>query len=425
VSLSDLLVAFVAIFLGAKALGALAERFGQPAVLGELLAGLLLGPSLLGLVHPHAETIHLLAELGVILLLFAIGLETDFDKLLSVGGTALAVAGVGVATPFLLGFFVGKAFGYPITVSIFLGATLTATSVGITARVLSDLGRLQDPESQIVLGAAVIDDILGLIILAVVGGMAAGEPPSLAGIAGTTGAAVGFVVVAVLAGSWLVPRLFRLLDRARVPTGTLVLTGLVLAFAVAELADRAGSARVVGAFAAGLVLSRSGGRERIGHGVTHVAEFFVPIFFVSVGAAVELGQFDPRTTNGRGALALGGALLAVGIAGKIVSGIAVRKPGLRKLVVGVGMIPRGEVGLIFARMGLAAGVLGSREYGAVALMVLGSTFIVPPWLRVLLPPSARSPEPLGAVADLATTSPFSEENRGEAEPASPPPADEP
>ena len=182
------------VMLGAaKLCGALAKAVGQPTVLGELVAGVLLGSSVLGLVDPGVEVIHLLAELGVIILLFAIGLETDLRKLLKVGGTSAAVAAVGVILPFALGYAACRLLGLPNLVAIVAGASLTATSVGITARVLSDLGRLQEPESQIILGAAVIDDIIGLVILTVVAGLTQGEQVTILGVARITAVAFGFL----------------------------------------------------------------------------------------------------------------------------------------------------------------------------------------------------------------------------------------
>src|SRR3954471_13417364 len=193
----------VVMLAAAKLCGALAKAVGQPTVLGELVAGVLLGSSVLGLVDPKVEVVHLLAELGVILLLFAIGLETDLRKLLQVGGASAAVATVGVVLPFALGYGACRLLGLSNLVAIVSGAALTATSVGITARVLSDLGRLQEPESQIVLGAAVIDDIIGLVILAMVEGLTHGQEITASGIAKTSGLAVGFIVVTIVVGRFL------------------------------------------------------------------------------------------------------------------------------------------------------------------------------------------------------------------------------
>jgi len=413
-SIEGLLLALSAIFVFARLFGSLAEKVGQPAVLGELLAGLVVGKSLLRLVNPATETIHMLAELGVILLLFEIGLETDVLRLLKVGKTSLLVAIVGVAAPFGLGFAVGRIFGFGAVVSIFLGASLTATSVGITARVLSDLGRLEDRESQIILGAAVIDDVLGLIILAVVGGMASGTAPSLFGISRIAGSAIGFVILAFVLGSWLAPRALGLVNRAKVKKSSLFF-GLVFAFLLAYLAEVAGSAMIVGAFAAGLVLARTGEARSIEKEVRDIAHFFVPIFFVAVGAAIDIRSLDPRLPEGRTALLVGSFLVLVGVAGKLLSGLAASGSGSRRLVIGVGMIPRGEVGLIFAKIGLASAILTPGLYGAVAMMTLFTTFVAPPWLRMLVGPVKTTgvDETLGGVADLATNTPFEESTEGD------------
>jgi Kef-type K+ transport system membrane component KefB len=248
-SIATLLVTLAAILLAAKLLGDLAERIGQPAVLGELVAGVMLGPSLLGIIPaegPMGEILHVVAELGVILLLFEIGLETDLREMFRVGPAALAVAAVGVLIPFALGYAYWTAGGpgVPVdsgsTAAIFIGATLTATSVGITARVLSDLDRMRTREARVILGAAVIDDVLGLVILTVVSGIAAGGAVSLLGIARVLGLAVGFLVVAVLLGRLVAPRLFQIAEHMRV-RGVLVAAGVAVAFGLAGFAELAGS----------------------------------------------------------------------------------------------------------------------------------------------------------------------------------------
>src|SRR5215208_5537779 len=200
VSVEQFLLLLAVVLIAAKVLGELAERIGQPAVVGELLAGVLLGPSVIGFVDPTLPSLHLLAEIGVVLLLFGIGLETDLKRLVSVGGAAFAVAVVGVALPFALGFWVAGALGLDLLPSIVAGAALTATSVGITARVLSDLGQLRSVEGQIVLGAAVIDDVIGLVILAVVSDLVAGNAPSVLGVLRTTAVAFGFLAAVLLLG---------------------------------------------------------------------------------------------------------------------------------------------------------------------------------------------------------------------------------
>lgn len=357
--------------------GALAQRLGQPSVLGELMVGILLGPSMLGLVHPEEPSIQLLSEFGVVILLFQIGLHTDLRRLLKVGGAASAVGGVGVVVPFGLGFLAARLFGLAVLPAVVCGAALTATSIGISARILDDLGELDSLEGRTVLGAAVLDDIVGLVILAVVAGMAAGGEVSALGIARTTAAAVGFLVVAIALGRFVVPRLFAAVDRLPV-AGTTGAIAMAFAVAMAAVAERSGSAPIIGAFAAGLVLYDTPQRRTIESATAVLGHFFVPVFFVSVGAAVDLGAMrDPS------ALAIGGVLLTIGIAGKLVAGYAPFWLPMRNTMVGVAMIPRGEVGLIFAQMGLANGTLTPALFGALMMMVIGTTVITPIWLAYL------------------------------------------
>jgi Kef-type K+ transport system membrane component KefB len=395
----------VVMLAGARLCGALAKAVGQPSVLGELLAGVLLGSSVLGLVDPGVEVVHLLAELGVILLLFAIGLETDLRKLVRVGGASAAVAAVGVILPFALGYGACRLVGLPNLVAIVSGAALTATSVGITARVLSDLGRLQEPESQIVLGAAVIDDVIGLVILTVVAGIARGEQVTAQGVAGIAGIAFGFLIATLVVGKLVVPPLAKAASRVDLP-GTSTILAVILAFGLAWLADRAGSAVIIGAFAAGLLLARTPQAHEIERGVTELGHFFVPIFFVSVGASVDVRVFNPLDPANHPTLMIGGLLIAAAVAGKFAAGYAAPWFKGKKSVVGVGMIPRGEVGLIFAQMGLASGVFDAKLFSAVTLMVMVTTFLAPPLLRALLPAedAPRVPPRPEGIEELVTGS---------------------
>src|SRR6266545_3386649 len=248
----ELLPALVIVWLAAKALGEGMERIGQTAVLGELLAGVVIGPGVLGLVH-ESHALHALAELGVLILLFEVGLESDLHDLLRAGVQATLVAVVGVVAPFAAGFALMHWLGHPVLLSVFVGATLTATSVGITARVLADLGRLQDAAAKVVLGAAVVDDVLGLIILAVVTGIAQTGGVSFAAVGLLTGKAVVFLVVAILLGIRLAPTIIGWIGRMKA-RGTLIVYSVVFAVALAALADLVGLATIIGAFAAGLVL---------------------------------------------------------------------------------------------------------------------------------------------------------------------------
>jgi Kef-type K+ transport system membrane component KefB len=402
--ISELLVSLLAIFAAAKLFGELAERIGQPAVLGEMIGGIVIGVSGLHLVDAHSPIIHLLAELGVLLLLFLIGLETDLKRLLSVGPAATAVAVVGVVLPFAGGYGVGAWLNYPTTVSIFLGAALTATSVGITARVLSDLGHLKSDESQVILGAAVLDDILGLVLLTVVSAMAAGQSPTVGGIAKIFALAFGFVAVAIVVGSVFAPKLIAFVTRLRV-SKALFFASIMFAFGMAYLADVAGSALIIGAFAAGVVLARTDKGRDIEHEVYDVAQFFIPIFFVSVGAAVDLKTLNPFNPATRPFFIVGIGLTLVAVLGKLLAGYAAFGRPMNRLVIGVGMVPRGEVGLIFAQLGLTAGLLSAGLYSSVALMVMVTTFLAPPVLRALLHEKRQPPEDSDrALYDLVTES---------------------
>jgi len=402
VDVARFFLVLAAILVSAKLFGELAERIGQPAVLGELLAGVLLGGSVLGLVPAdgvEAELIHSLAQLGVLLLLFEIGLETDLREMFRVGPAALAVAVVGIALPFAFGYLFWRyaphapsGSGDLVTAAIFIGATLTATSVGITARVLSDLGRMHTPEARIIIGAAVIDDVLGLVILSVVTGVAAGAAVSFLGILWTLAVAVGFLVVAVIAGRFVAPRLFDVIVRMRARY-VLVVASVAFALGLAALAGLAGSALIIGAFAAGLILSGTNQFDTIEHEVRPVASIFAPIFFVSVGSSVNLSLLNPSTPGARATLLMAAALILLAVIGKIAAGWAAPWTNFRRLVVGVGMVPRGEVGLIFADIGRRAGILGAEVFGAVLLMVMVTTFIAPPALKALFSPGSSGPEP--------------------------------
>jgi Kef-type K+ transport system membrane component KefB len=380
-----LLISLVALLGAAKLLGALAQEIGQPAVVGELIAGVLLGTSVLGLVDPADPIITNLAELGVLVLLFEIGLHTDIRSLVKVGSEAIVVALVGVVIPFGLGYGVSHALGLPTVPSIVAGAALTATSIGISARTLSDLRQLDTPEGQIVLGAAVLDDIVGLVILSVVSGFVGGVAVTLGKVSKTSALAIGFVIVSIVIGGLVMPHVFRMVEKIK-ESGTLGVAGLVFAFLLAWIADASGSATIIGAFSAGLILHGTPQRQAIERTTTSIGHFFVPIFFVAVGAAVNI-----RTLGEPSALALGGALVAVGILGKFVAGFAPFWFKGSKSLIGIAMIPRGEVGLIFARMGLVTGALTSEMYSAIALMVLVTTFVTPPLLAMKVRRNSAGP----------------------------------
>jgi len=393
-----LLLYLVMILLAAKLIGHFGVLLGQPAVLGELCAGILLGNlHLLGVegfqgiaTDPYVD---ILARIGVVVLLFSVGLESTIRDILNVGLSSLLVALLGVAAPFGLGWLVGAWLlpDHSIYAHAFLGATLCATSVGITARVLQDIGKSRDKEARIILGAAVIDDVLGLIILATVSGiiLAAdqGEKMSLSSQAQIALKAGGFLVIALMLGSFLTPKIFWRAAKLRGP-GVLLGVSLAFCFLLSYLAGISGLAPIVGAFAAGLLLEsvhfRAFGEREIHYledALRPIMEFLVPVFFVQMGAKV-----DVRVFASTDALWLALALTVAAIVGKQVCSLGVLGEGINRWAVGLGMIPRGEVGLIFASIGATLVLGGERiidntTYSAVVIMVLVTTLITPPLLK--------------------------------------------
>src|SRR6266550_479204 len=401
-----ILAGLAAILLIAKVSGELFERVGQPAVLGELLAGIILGNLMLVGFH-QADWIKTdgivaaLAQLGVILLLFEVGLESKLGEMLEVGWSSLLVALAGVIAPFFLGWGVSAYFlpAESRLVHIFIGAVLCATSVGITARVLKDLGKLKLRESRIILGAAVIDDVIGLLILATVVGAvaaaAAGTSLSVAHIFWLAAKAVIFFVSAFAIGHYVVPLLFRSASRLE-SRGVLLVLSIAFCFGLSWLAARVGLATIVGAFAAGLVLDEvhfksftDRGERDLSQLLEPVTTFLVPIFFVLMGMKVDLRVFGHLDLLGFAV-----ALTIAAIAGKQVCSLAVAERGLNRLAVGVGMIPRGEVGLIVAGIGAglmlpnATGalqpVVSAGTFGAVVIMVVITTLLTPQLLKMAL-----------------------------------------
>lgn len=400
-ALLPVLLGLVTILLAARLGAALSARLGQPAVLGELAAGVLLGN--LGLVGVHAldplrdlAAIDLLAQIGVLFLLFQVGLESDLGAMRAVGRSALLVATLGVVAPIALGAAV-SAWWFPAhdpLVHAFVGATLCATSVGITARVLADLGRAASVEGRIILGAAVIDDVMGLLVLAIVTGVIgaadAGRAFDAVGVAAIVAKAVAFLAAAVLAGRWLSRRAFGI--AARLPgeaEAVMLSVALAFCFGLAWLAGRMGLAPIVGAFAAGLVLEdvhtkdlrgRDPAARTLPHLLAPLSAFLVPVFFVLMGMRVELAAFATP-----GVLAFAGVLTLAAVASKQVCALGVLEPGADRLAVGLGMIPRGEVGLIFAGIGAAltlhgGPVVDATLYAAVVAMVALTTVLTPPLL---------------------------------------------
>jgi Kef-type K+ transport system membrane component KefB len=385
------------ILVAAKLGGEIAVRLGQAAVLGELVAGVALGNvDLLGIgfFEPLGTNvgIDLAARIGVLVLLFQVGLESTVKQMLEVGWTALLVAVLGVVTPFALGW-AAAAWLLPnegVYCHVFIGATLTATSVGITARVLKDLGRSDSAEARIILGAAVIDDVLGLVILAVVTGLIAGaargQSSSVVDTVWIFVKSFGFLAVALAVGTLGSRRVFRIASRLRAD-GVLLALSLAFCFALAWAADAIGLASIVGAFAAGLVLERvhyaeftARGEHTIDELLHPIASFLVPVFFVVMGLRTDLRAFADLSNLGVAAV-----LTAVAIAGKLVCGLGVSSE-LDRVAVGFGMIPRGEVGLIFANIGLSLSVgghpvVGKSVFAAIVVLVIVTTMATPPLLK--------------------------------------------
>jgi len=376
---SALLFSLVVVWLAARLGGEAMLRLGQTAVVGELLAGLAIGPGALAVVAPSVF-LDGLAEIGVVILLFEIGLASDLDRLLRSGLQSLVVALVGIVSPLLLGFALARWWGLTPLGAVFIGAALTATSVGVTARVFSELGKVNDPPAQVVLGAAVADDVLGLVILSVVAGLARTGHVSLWSMVTLLLGAVLFLTAAITIGVRLAPFFVRWADRMQA-RGSLVVWAVLFCTVLAVLAERSGLAAMIGAFAAGLVLAKTERGVHIEDRIRPVADLFVPIFFVTIGMHVDLRHLDPLSP--RGTLVFAVLLTLVAVASKLVAALGVYRPDVRRLPVGVGMIPRGEVGLIFAAIGLTGAVITPELYAAVVLMIVLTTVVGPVWLRRL------------------------------------------
>jgi Kef-type K+ transport system membrane component KefB len=369
-------LALLVVFVSAKLMAEVAERLGQPGITGEILAGVVIGPGVLNWIAP-SQLLSALAELGAMFLLFRVGLEVKAKDMVKVGGTATVVAAAGVIVPFLMGTAILLGWGSGTSEALFVGAAMAATSVGITAQVLAARGLLQQNSARIILAAAVIDDVLGLLVLAVVSSVARGRFDWLQ-IGLTTVAAAGFTVVVALWGPRTINKLAPHVERNSSAAESRFVLALALLFSLAVLAVYAGVAAIVGAFLAGMAFSDSAGqRERdLAQGVS---ELLVPFFLVGVGLQVDLAAFAHWPTA-----LLGVTILLAAAASKFIGcGLGAwalgRKEALR---VGVGMIPRGEVGMVVAQIGLGYGILSHASYGVVVFMSVASTMIAPPLLKL-------------------------------------------
>lgn len=378
-------LAMLIVFGSAKLMGEVCERLGVPGLIGEIVAGALIGPSLLGWVAPNA-TLTALSDLGVMFLLFNVGLEVKASELLSVGGTATVVAAIGVITPFLVGWGILAAWGAPQTEAIFVGAAMVATSVGITAKVLSSRNLLQELASKIILAAAVIDDVMGLIVLAVVSSLARGKFHIL-DIALTAAMASGFTVVLAKWGTTAVNRVLpHFKSRARAEEAEFHIA-LVVLFALAVLAQYTGVAAIVGSFLAGLALSDSAD-PRVRDLTKGVSELLVPFFLVDIGL-----HFDVRIFREGSTVALALIILVAAIVTKLIGcGLGSIRLGWRNVLkVGLGMVPRGEVGMVVAQMGLTMAVISDQVYAVVVFMAVATTLVTPLLLKIAFPEGATVP----------------------------------
>ncbi len=413
--LAGVLLSLVFIYLASKLGGELSKLVDLPPVLGELVAGVVVGVSALHLLvfsetgavasdsavitilqqiaglnaenigeifAAQSEVISVLAEIGVIILLFEIGLESDLRELQKVGTRAAVVAVVGVVAPFIAGT-VGLVliFGMPTIPAVFAGAALTATSIGITSKVLSELGQLKSTEGQIIVGAAVIDDVLGIVVLAVVASLAKTGDVDLLNLVYLIISATVFLLGSILLGKFFNKSFVAIAEKLQT-RGKLVIPALIFAFSMAFLANAIHLEAILGAFAAGLVLDETDKRKELDQQIVPIADILVPIFFVSVGARVDLGVLNPTSIDNRQGLIIATFLIVVAIIGKVITGWAILgKEKINRLAIGIGMIPRGEVGLVFAGIGAASGVLDKPLQAAIIIMVILTTFVAPPLLR--------------------------------------------
>jgi Kef-type K+ transport system membrane component KefB len=417
--LAGVMLSLVVVYLASKIGGELSNRLGFPPVLGELVGGVLVGVSALHLLvfpdtgvdgssslvmqillstdglTPEAvnptfkatgEVISILSDLGVIILLFEIGLESNLNELMKVGIQAILVAVVGVTVPFVVGTAGAMLiFGVPAIPAIFAGAALTATSIGITSKVLSELNQLTSKEGQIILGAAIADDIIGIVILAVVASLAKTGQVDVGNVVYLIISSVAFIGGTILLGKLINAVFIALSDRLKT-RGALVVPAVIFALILSYIGAAIHLEAILGAFAAGLLLDETEERQELEELIKPVADLVVPIFFVAVGARTDMGVLNPAVSANREGLVIAIFLITVAIVGKVVTGLAVfGQPGINRLAIGVGMIPRGEVGLVFAGVGTASGIISDALNAAIIMMVILTTFLAPPLLRFAFP----------------------------------------
>ncbi|MBW4485221.1 MAG: cation:proton antiporter [Tildeniella torsiva UHER 1998/13D] len=433
--LASVLLSLVVVYLAAKIGGELCARVNLPAVLGELIGGVIVGVSAMHLiVFPEAggevqsllmnlvgmttgqapsellrvfqgesEVISVLAELGVIILLFEIGLESDLKELIRVGPQAAVVAVVGVVVPFAAGTAgLIAIFGIDTIPAVFAGAALTATSIGITAKVLAEMQKLSSREGQIIIGAAVLDDVLGIIVLAVVASLAKTGEIEILNVAFLVAGAAAFLVGSIFIGRLLSPYFVMVVNKMRT-RGQVIISSLIFAFVLAYIAAAIQLEAILGAFAAGLILAETSKHNEIEEQISPIADMLVPIFFIVVGARTDLSVLNPLEPANRAGLVIASFLVVVAVIGKVIAGFAIfGQPGINRLAVGVGMIPRGEVGLVFAGVGAASGVLTESLDAAIIVMVIFTTFLAPPLLRIVFKEDEGAVSPAETTPELET-----------------------
>lgn len=376
----------IIILMSARLLGEIAAHLGIPSVIGEIMAGILLGPSILGLIEPH-QVLMLLAEIGVILLLFEVGLDTNLSELVNAGGKATIVAIVGFVSPFLLGFGVSYSlFHLDLLVSLFIGGTLTATSIGITIRVLSDLKRQHSPEAQIVLGAAVLDDLIGIILLSLLYEFSVGGGVTL----GNSMKVLLFVTlfmaiappVARFISFWI-----KRLEKVSMTRGVIPTTMISLVLFFAWLAHAVGAPQIMGGFAAGLALSRRfvlpmgvaihndpAFAAYIGREMKPIIHLFTPLFFVAVGLSINFRLIDWSSSF---IWSFSSLMLLCAIVGKFMGAFLIKENIYSKTIIGMAMVPRGEVGLIFAELGRTSNIFNNEVYAAMLIVIAATTIFTP------------------------------------------------
>jgi Kef-type K+ transport system membrane component KefB len=373
---STVLLALFIMLAAAKIMAEVFERLRQPAVVGEILAGVIIGPSLLGWVQP-SDLISILAEIGVIFLLFTVGLETKPQAIFQVGRRAVMVGVLGVILPFVAGYFIAIAWDGSFAEAMFIGAAMVATSVGITARVLGSMGLLDKETARIILGAAVIDDILGLIILSLVSAVSQGSV-SYAGLAKTAAAAILFTAFVALIGSKIMTGLAPAIERLRLSKPFFNL-GLILCLGLSVASIYVGVAAIIGAFLAGMALAEATeGNDKMHRLTSGITEFLVPFFLVNIGMQLDLAVFRDMSV-----VALAAIITIAAVITKFVGcGLgAWGMTGREMAQVGVGMIPRGEVGIVVAQIGLGLGVISGHFFASVLFMAVATTLIAPPLIK--------------------------------------------